>query len=119
MPEDLGRVRPGAEKLIADRKRPARDVIAPGPPVKHRIGEAPITVVVGYEQLLIRRADELIHRRLGMLQPEEGAGIEGLILTVDHDRVVCRGTAEIPAPAALRMVCKGTGIDEQRLAAYG
>jgi len=119
MPEDLGRVRAGAEELVADCKRLVRAVIAPGPPVKQRIGEAPIAAVVGYEHLLVRRADELIEGRIGMVQPQEGSRIEGLIRTVDRDGVVCRGTAEVPTPAALRMVGESTGIDQERLAANG
>src|SRR6185437_8219855 len=51
MPEDLDAVRPAAVQLVGDLERRARRVIAPGPPMRHRIGEASIAVVMRHQHL--------------------------------------------------------------------
>ena len=88
------------------------------PPMDDRIGQRQIAVVLGVEEVELRRRMPFTQLHARLSPPSEGAGRLGLVDAVDDDGAVCRGAAEEVAPLRLAGVAVGSGIHEARFAEH-
>ena len=86
--------------------------------VLDRVLQAHVAVVPALEAVLLRRGEPQAAAGARVPQPHEVAARHRLVEAVDAHRVVRGGAAEVLAPALLRVVGVGAGIDEELAPAH-
>ena len=88
-------------------------VVAQLAPVRHRVVEAAIAVVLADEALRRRLRHVRDEPRARLPEPHEVAAGDRLVFAVDAHGVVRQGAAEVVAPGLVRVIGVGAGVDQQ------